>query len=113
MRHLPVEVERHRALACLGQRRLSSLAIVRTALPDRTEANQVVRMACPATGIVTYRAMAGMATRNEEEGRKGSTELWRDLLEHLRQISCGDVVAHGHLADGHQAWRETDLMFAP
>lgn len=46
-----------------------------------------------------------------EEGRSDSTALSMDLLVHLRQnFRC---LARDRCFAGHQAWTETDLMFAP
>jgi hypothetical protein len=71
----------------------------------------VVHNASAALHTAGSRAVVGKESSCEEEGRSGSTELWKDLLVHLRQtLRC---LARGRLALGHSAWIKTDLTFAP
>ena len=69
--------------------RLSSLANDRTLAAD-TQPNLVAHTALAGLDTAASRVGEGRGSSCGEEGRSGSTELSKDLLEHLRQKIWGD-----------------------
>ena len=111
LHHLPEVVSASYARPCLVLHRQTWLVNGRTLAAGSAQPNLGDRNASAGLHTAESLAAAGKASSYEEGDRSGSTELSKDLLVHLRQISR--YLACCRLALGHWAWIKTDLMFAP